>query len=122
MSIYTSLYMYLSSYLPIHLFSIYFTIYLISIRVHDSLVVSVLDCRSRGLGFKSRPKFGSRFLFHLLPLANSAMMSKLTAYSPLSAGSRDGEREDWPPSLMCRGPEAKNMKSLTLHTYGWPIA
>src|SRR6218665_3284177 len=34
--------------------------------VCGGLVVSVLDCQSRGSGFKSRPvqKFGSRFLFH----------------------------------------------------------
>ena len=46
-----------------------------------SLVDSLLDCQSPGSGFKPRPgqKFGSRFLFHLRPLANSAMMSTLTA-------------------------------------------
>ena len=45
------------------------------------LVVSALDCQTRGPGFKSRPgqKFGSRSLLHLPPLANSAMMSTLTA-------------------------------------------
>ena len=37
--------------------------------VRGSLVVSVLDCQSRGPGFKSRPglKFGLRFRFHLHP-------------------------------------------------------
>src|SRR6218665_4045772 len=49
----------------------------IQFGVHGGRAVSVLDCQSRGLGFKSRPgqKFGLRFL---CPLANSAMMSTLT--------------------------------------------
>jgi len=37
----------------------------------------------------------SRFLFHLRPLANSAMS--------LSVGRLDGKGEDWPPALICRG-------------------
>ena len=46
-------------------------------------VVSVLDRQQWDSGFKSRPgqKFGSRFLLHLHPLANSAMTSTLTACS-----------------------------------------
>src|SRR6218665_3581003 len=46
--------------------------------VRCSLVVSVLDCQSRGPRFKSRPgqTFGSRFLLHQRPLANSAMVSR----------------------------------------------
>src|SRR6218665_2446615 len=45
-------------------------------------VISVLDRQSRGSGFKSRQGqiFGSRFLLRLHPLANSAMMSTLTAH------------------------------------------
>jgi len=37
---------------------------------------------SLGSGFKPWPvqKFSSRFLFHLCPLANSALMSTLTAH------------------------------------------
>ena len=48
--------------------------------VLDSTVVSALDCRPRGRGFNSPPgqKFGSRFLLHKHPLADSAMMSTLT--------------------------------------------
>src|SRR6218665_2370804 len=44
------------------------------------LVVSMLDCQSRVLGFKSWPgqKFSSRFLIILLPLVNSDMTSTLT--------------------------------------------
>ena len=39
--------------------------------VRGGSVVIVLDCQSRGSGFKSRPgqKFGFSFLFHLRPLA-----------------------------------------------------
>ena len=51
-----------------------------SLGVCGNLVVSVLDCQSWGSRFKPRPgqKFSSRFLFHLFPLANLAMMSTLT--------------------------------------------
>src|SRR6218665_3211850 len=47
--------------------SIWPTIYLERCMV--GLVVSALDCQTRGPGFKSRPgqKFGSRFLLHLSP-------------------------------------------------------
>ena len=55
----------------------------------------------------------SRFLFHLRPLANSDMMSTLTAYC---------QREDETVrKRICHPPsyaEAKKMKSLTLHTHG----
>ncbi len=79
--------------------------------VRGGLVVSALDCQSRGSGFKPRPeqKFGSRFLFHLRPLANSAMMSKLTVHC-----QREDEtarvRTVHPPSYS----EAKEVKSLTV--------
>src|SRR6218665_1954185 len=55
---------------------------LMSCYVRKQVVVSVLVCQSRGSGLKSWPgqKFGSRFLFHLHPLANSAMMSTLTVH------------------------------------------
>ena len=45
-------------------------------------VVSVLDCKSQCSGFKlwQGQKFGLRFLLHLRPLADSAMMSTLTAH------------------------------------------
>src|SRR6218665_2715088 len=46
-----------------------------------SLVVRVLNCQSRGCGFKpwQGEKFRCRFLLRLRPLANSAMMSTMTA-------------------------------------------
>ena len=69
------------------------------------LVVSVLDYQSWGSGFKSRPgqKFGSRFLLHLRPLANPAMMSTLTTHCHWE--DEDGEGEDWPPAIICWGYE-----------------
>jgi|SRR6218665_2935982 len=80
--------------------------------VHGSLVVSVL-----ALGFKSRPgqKFGLRFMFHLHPCANSAVMNTLTAHCQWY-GEMVRERIDHPPSCA----ESKKMKSLTLHTHGCP--
>src|SRR6218665_116115 len=77
--------------------------------------VSMLDCQSRGLGFKSRPKekFDSRFLLHLHLLANSAIMGTLTIHCQWedeTARKRTGH----PPSYA----EAKTIKSLTLHTHG----
>jgi len=67
--------------------------------------------------FKSQPgqKFGSRFLFHLRPLANSAMMSKLTTHCQWE-DEMVRERTDHLPSYA----EDKKMKSLTLHTHGCP--
>ena len=58
-------------------------------------------------------KYGSRFLLHLRPLANSAIMSTLTARCPWK-DETVRERTDHPPSYA----EAKKMKSLTLHTHG----
>src|SRR6218665_36552 len=83
--------------------------------VHGSLVVSVLDCQSKGPGFKSRPgqKSGLRFLLHLCPLANSAMNSTLTAHCQWEVETVR-ERTGHQPSYA----EAKKMKSLTLHTHG----
>src|SRR6218665_2491054 len=91
----------------------------IQIEGHGSLVVIVLDCRSRGSGFKSQPgqKFGSRYLFHLHPLANSAMMSTLTIHCQWE-DEMGRERFDHPPSYA----EAKKMKSLTLRIHDCPTA
>ena len=87
--------------------------------VCGGLVVSVLDCQSKGSGFKSRPeqKFGSTFLFHLRPLANSAMTSTLTIYCK-SEDETARERTGQPPSYS----KAKKMKSLILPTHGCPRA
>src|SRR5688572_7056066 len=88
---------------------------LFSKGVWDSVVISVIDCHSRGQGFKSLPgqKFGSRFLPHVCPLANSARMSTLNAYCRWEDETAR-ERTGHPPSYA----EAKKMKSLTLHTQG----
>src|SRR6218665_333199 len=87
--------------------------------VCGGLVVSVLDCQSRGSGFKSRPvqKFGSRFLLHLCPLANSAMMNTWTTHCHWE-DEMVKETTGHPPSYA----EAKKIKSLTLHTHGFPKA
>ena len=82
-------------------------------------VVRELVCQSRGSGFKSRPvqKFGSRFLLHLRPLANSAMISTLSAlcqWEDVMVRERTGHQPSY--------DEAKKMKSLTLHTHGYPRA
>src|SRR6218665_2480318 len=61
-------------------------------------------------------KFGSRFLLHRRPLANSAMMSPLTAHCQWE-DETVRERTGQPPSYA----EAKKMKSLTLHTHGCAI-
>src|SRR6218665_2474715 len=53
------------------------------------------------------------FLFHLHPLANSAMMSTLTAHCQWDDETMR-ERTGYPPSYAV----AKKMKSLTLHTHG----
>src|SRR6218665_2446718 len=76
-----------------------------------------LDCQSRGLGFKSqrKQKFGLRFLLHLQPLANAAMMSILTAHCQWEDETMR-ERTGHLPSHT----EAKKTKSLTLHTHGCP--
>ena len=83
-------------------------------------VVSMLDCQSRGLGFKPQPgqNFGLRFLLHLCPLANSAMMSSLTVHCKWE-DETVRERTGHLPSYA----KAKKMKSLTLHTHiGCPRA
>ena len=76
------------------------------------VVVSVLDCRSRGSGLKSRPrqKFGSRFLLHL---AISGTMSTLTVHCQWEDEAAR-EKIGHPPSYA----QAKKMKSLTLNTHG----
>ena len=74
-------------------------------------MVSVLDCQSRDSGFKPWPgqKFGLRFLLHLRPLANSAIMSALIVHCQW-----EGETvTSHPPSYT----ETKKMKTLTLHTH-----
>ena len=57
----------------------------------DGLVVSALDCKSRGQGFKSLlgQKIGLRFLLHLRPLASSVMMNTL------SVGRWEGKADNW---------------------------
>ena len=62
-------------------------------------------------------KFGSRFLLHVRPLANSALMRTLTIHC-LWEDEMVRERTAHPPSYA----EAKKMKSLTLHTHGCPRA
>jgi len=62
----------------------------------------------------SGQKFGSRYLLHLHPLANSAMMSTLTAVHCQWEDETVRGRTGHPPSYA----EAKKMKSLTLHTHG----
>src|SRR6218665_1267390 len=79
----------------------------------------MLNCQSRALGFKFQPgqKFASRFLSHLYPLANSAMMSTLTApcqWEDEVVRERIGHQ----PSCA----KAKKMKSLTFQTHGCPRA
>ena len=87
---------------------------LIHFGLHGGLVVSVLDCQSWGSGFKPRlvQKFGSRFLFHLRPVANSAMMSTLTTHCQWE-DETVRERTGHPPLYAV----AKKMKSLVLHTH-----
>src|SRR6218665_751337 len=91
-------------------------IVLVPLGVHRGLVVSMLDCQSRGARFKSRPqqKFGSRFLLHVHPIANSAMMSTLAVYCQYE-DETVRERTGHQPS--CAG--AKKMKLLKLHTPGY---
>ena len=65
-------------------------------------------------GFKSRPgqKFGSRYLIHLRPIANSAMMNTLTVHC---------RWEDETAGMIGYLPscaEAEKMQSLTFHTLG----
>src|SRR6218665_953627 len=67
------------------------------IGVRCGPVVSVLDCQSRGLGFKPGQNFALRFLLRLCLLANSAGMSTLTIHCQWED---DSEEEDWSPTLM----------------------
>ena len=78
-------------------------------------MVSLLDSKLRGSGFKFQPgqKFWLRFLLHLHLLANSAMMSTLTVNCQWE-DETVRERTGHLPSYA----EAKKMKSLTLHTHG----
>ena len=96
--------------LPLAALSYYFSYWL-----RGGLVVSVLDCQGRGLGFKSQPgqTFGSRYLLHLCPLGNSAMMSTLTVHCQWE----DETVREWTarPSSYT---EAKKMKLLALHIHG----
>ena len=87
----------------------------IILGVFGGPVVSVLDCQPRGSELIFRPwqKFGSRFLLHLRPLANSAIMSALTVHCRWQ-DETVSERIGQLPSYA----EGKKMKSLTLHTYG----
>ena len=61
-----------------------------------------------GIDPPSMQTFASRFLLHLHPPANSALMSTL------SVGRWNGDERTGLPSSCA---EAKTMKSLTLHTY-----
>ena len=83
--------------------------------VLDGVVVIVLDCQSRGRGFKtpSGQKFASRFLLHLHSLTNSAILSTLTLRSRWEDETAR-ERIGHPLAYT----KAKKMKSLTLHTHG----
>jgi len=76
--------------------------------------VVMLDCQSKGSGFKSQPrqKFGSRFPLHLHPLANSAMMSTLIIHCQWE-DEMMRERTGHPPSYA----KANKMKSLALHAH-----
>src|SRR6218665_1934574 len=80
--------------------------------VHGGLVVSVLECQSKALGFTSRPDIFQIYTTSV-PLANSAMMSTLNA-SCQWEDEMVRERTVHPPSYA----EALKMKSLTLHTHG----
>ena len=82
-------------------------------------MVSVLVRQPWGPWFKSWPgqKFGSRFLLHLCPLVNSAMMSTLNAHCQWEDETAR-ERTGHPRSYAV----ANKMKSLTLHTHGSPCA
>ena len=91
----------------------------ICLGVCSGPVVIMLNRQPWSLKFKSRPgqKFGSRFLLHLRPLANSAMTSTLIAHCQWE-DETVSERTGHPPSYA----EAKKTKSLTLHSHGCPMA
>ena len=78
-------------------------------------MVNVLYYKLKGSGFISRPlqKFGSRSLLHLRPLANSAVMSTLTAYC-----QRVDETVRERTGRLSSYAEAKKVKLLTFHTHG----
>ena len=48
-------------------------------------------------------KFGSRYLLHLFPYSQLSY-DEYTDLK-LAVGRWDGEGEDWPPALICRGYE-----------------
>src|SRR6218665_1060073 len=83
----------------------------------------MLDCQSRGSGFKSQPlqKFGLKFLLHLCwavrRLVNSAIMSTLTIHRQWE-DEMVRERTGHMPSYA----KAKQMKSITLHSHGYSRA
>jgi len=81
-------------------------------EVLDSVVV---DCRSRGEGFKSLlgQKFGSRVLLFLYLIANLAIMSTLTVHCRWKE-EKMKERTSHQPSYA----DAKKMKLLSLYTQG----
>jgi len=68
-------------------------------------------------GFKSWLEIWLRFLLHLRPITNSAIISTLTAHCQWEDEAAR-ERTGNPPSYA----KAKKMKSLTLHTHGCPRA
>ena len=75
------------------------------IRVRGGLVVSMLDSVFKSL---SEQKFCFRFLLHLCPLTNAAIMSTPTVHHQWGESTRSS------PSYA----EAKKMKSLAFHTNG----
>ena len=93
---------------------------LILTRVAWQSMVKVLDDQWRGSGFRSRPgqKFVSKFLLHMSLIANSAtMMNMLTVHCQWD-DEMGRERTGYQHTYA----EAKNMKSLALHTCGCPRA
>ena len=86
--------------------------------MRGGLLVSVLDCKSWGLVFKSQPgqTFEPRFLLHLCPLTNSVMMTLIVHCQWEDEMVKEGTGH--PPSY----DEAKKRMLLTLHTHGCPRA
>lgn len=68
-------------------------------------MVSLLDCESKGTGFKSMP--GKRFVISV-PCTSKLGYKMSTG----SVGRSDGEAEDW-------YDEAKKVKVLLLHIINW---
>lgn len=67
----------------------------------NGVVVTVLECHSRGEVFKSRQKFDSRFMLHMYSLTFSTITRTLTHHRSQSVGRSDSDGEDWPPMLIC---------------------